>query len=93
MTMQIVYSEIIDGQLILPPQALAILPSNTKLFMVIDSERGILTVRANDPTVAKNEEFLDALAELNEGLSLDEYTAPVPENAWRKHKSDNKEGE
>ncbi len=61
--------------------------------MVTDSERGILTVRATDPTTPKNEEFLDALAELNEGLTLDEYTAAVPESAWRKGKSSNEGSE
>lgn len=89
--MKIAYGEINNGCLILPPEALEILPTDTKLYMVIDPERGIITVRANDPTVPQNEEFLDALAALNEGLTLDEYTAPVPESALRRKKSDDKE--
>lgn len=51
MEMAIVYGEITNGCLILPPEALAILPSDTKLYMVTDPERGIVTIRAKDPTV------------------------------------------
>ena len=81
MEMKIVYGEIVNGCLILPPEVLEILPSNTKLYMVTDPERGIVTIRSKDPTAPQNEEFLDALASLNENLTLDEYTAPIPESA------------
>lgn len=75
--MKIVYGEIVNGQLILPPEALEILPTGTKLYMVLDPERGIVTVRAKDPTAPQNEEFLEALAKLNDNLTLEEYTANV----------------
>lgn len=39
MAMKIVYGEIVDGRLILPPEALEILPAATKLYMVTDPER------------------------------------------------------
>jgi hypothetical protein len=86
--MKIVYGEIVDGRLILPPEALEILPTGTKLYMVTDPERGIVTVRAKDPGAPQNEEFLDALAKLNDNLPLDEYTAPVPESSLRWKKND-----
>lgn len=87
MEMKIVFGEISNGRLILPPEALAILPSDTKLYMVTDPERGIVTIRAKDPTAPQNEEFLEALAALNENLTLEEYIAPVPESALRRKKS------
>lgn len=79
-----VFGEIVDGRLVLPAEALAILPSGTPLAMMIDPERGIVTVRASDPAKLQNEEFLDSLAELNSHMSLDEYVEPVPESQLRR---------
>lgn len=87
------YGEIVDGRLILPAEALAILPAGTPLAMMIDPERGIVTVRTQDPATLQNEEFLDSLAELNSHITLEEYVEPVPESQLRRKKNTDREGE
>ena len=86
MAMKIAYAEIVDGHLILPAEALDVLPSSTRLFTVIDSERGIVSVHAKDPTNLGNQEFLQSLADLNEGLTLEDYTRPVSDSELRGRK-------
>jgi hypothetical protein len=57
-------------------------------LIVTNPERGTVTIGNNAPSAPQNEEFLDALASLNANLTLDEYTAPVPESVLRRKKSD-----
>ena len=61
--MKIVYSEVIDGQLQLPPEALALLPEGVKLCILIDSVKGRITIHAQDPTVLQNQWYFDEMAE------------------------------
>ena len=39
------YAEIVD-RLILPAEALAVLPSGTRLFLVVDAENGTVSIHA-----------------------------------------------
>lgn len=80
------YGEVVDGRLVLPVEALAILPANTPLAMMIAPETGIVTVRARDPAALQNEEFLESLAELNSHMTLEEYVEPAPESQLRREK-------
>ena len=93
MTLKVVYVEIIDGRLILPAEALAVLPSGTPLYMLVDPEKERVTVHARDLRKLPNQEFLESLADLNEGLTLEEYTRPVSESDLRRNKSKSDKGE
>jgi len=88
MAMKSLLAEIVDGHLILPADAVAMLPAGVPLRVITDSERGTVCIFAKDPTVLspQTEEMMDALAELNEGLTLQEYSAPVTDDAIRAHK-------
>jgi hypothetical protein len=48
MTAKVVYAEIVDGRLVLPPEAQAILPSGVPLYMVVDTDKERVTVYAHD---------------------------------------------
>jgi hypothetical protein len=86
MTTNVAYAEIRDGQLVLPADALAILPTDGRLYVLIDSERGTVSIHARDPAalLERNQEFLQSLADLNEGLTLEEYTRPSPDKKLHK---------
>lgn len=86
MAMKTASAEIVDGRLILPAEALAVLPSGIRLFLLVDSERGTVSIHARDPMNPPNQEFLQSLTELNEGLTLDEYTQAVPDSELRRRK-------
>ena len=86
MAMKTAFAEIVDGRLILPAEALAVLPGNTRLFVIADSEKGTVSIYARDPMNRGAQELLDALSELNDGLTLDEYTEPVSDNELRRRK-------
>jgi hypothetical protein len=90
MVMKSLLAKVVDGHLVLPEEALAMLPAGALLRVVTDSERGMVCVFAKDPmTVSpQTEKLMDALAELSEGLTWEEYSAPVSEDALRKHKDD-----
>lgn len=79
MTSTVVYAEIVDGSLVLPPEAQAILPSGIPLYMVVDADRERVTIYASDvrAQLEKNRELLEALADLNSGLTNEEYTRPL----------------
>ena len=87
MVMKSLLAEIVDGRLILPEEALAMLPAGTPLRVYTDSERGTVRIHAKDPEVMPPdfEQFMDLLDELNEGVSLDEYTKPVPESDFSRN--------
>lgn len=88
MVMKSLLAEIVDGRLVLPEDALAMLPAGAPLRVITDSERGTVCIFAKDPMAAtpQTEELMDALAGLSEGLTWDEYSAPVSEDALRKRK-------
>ncbi|MCW7540098.1 hypothetical protein OOT46_19880 [Aquabacterium sp. A7-Y] len=86
MVLKTAFAEIVDGRVILPAEALAVLPSGARLFVLVDSEKATVTIHARDPMNPPNQEFLQSLAELNEGLTLDEYTKPVPESELHRRK-------
>jgi hypothetical protein len=88
MVMKSLLAEIVDGRLILPAEAIAMLPAGVPLRVITDSERGTVCVFAEDPSALspQTEELMDALAALSEGLSLDEYSAPVTEEVIREQK-------
>lgn len=94
MTAKIVYGEIVDGRLVLPPEAQAILPSGIPLYMVVDSDKERVTVYANDvrKRLDENRELLDALAELNSGLTNEQYTKPLTDAELRRPKNGDGEG-
>lgn len=81
-------AEMVNGRLVLPEEAVAILPAGVPLRVITDSERGTVCVFAKDPEVLspQTEELMNALAELNEGLTLEEYSAPVTEEVVRERK-------
>lgn len=94
MSMKSLLAEIVDGRLVLPPEAMAMLPSGTPLRVITDSARGTVCVFAKDPMALspQTEELMDALAELSDGLSLEEYSAPVSEEVLREIKRKRKDG-
>jgi hypothetical protein len=63
-----------------------VLPSGTRLFVLVDPEQATVSIHARDPADQTNQEFLQSLADLNEGLTLDEYTQPVPDSELRRRK-------
>ena len=95
MTMTTAYAEIKDGQLSLPAEALAVLPTGVRLFLLIDPERATVSIHARDPDamLERNQEFLQSLADLNEGLTLEEYTRPAPDKKETKRRRDEEGGE
>lgn len=90
MVMKSFLGEIVDGRLVLPADAIAILPAGIPLRVIADSERGLVSVFAKDPSALsrQTEELMDALAGLSEGLRLEEYSAPVTEEDIRERKRD-----
>ncbi len=86
MTIKISYMKISDGKLIFPDEFLRFFPQNIDLYAALDEEKQRVTIYANDPSKPKIDEFLDALAELSEGLSSDEYAAPVPDHLLARKK-------
>lgn len=94
MSMKSLLAEIVDGRLVLPPEAMAMLPSGTPLRVITDSERGTVCIFAKDPMAVspQTEELMDALAELSEGLTPEEYSAPVSEEVLIAIKRQRKDG-
>ena len=88
MVMKSLLAQIVDGRLILPDEALAMLPVGVPLRVITDSERGTVCIFAKDPMAVspQTDELMDALAGLSEGLTWDEYSAPVSEDDLRKRK-------
>ncbi len=85
MVMKSLLAERVDGRLVLPADAVAMLPAGVPLRVIIDTERETVCIFAKDPTLLspQTEELMDALAELNEGLTLEAYSAPVAEEDIR----------
>ncbi len=87
--MKIVYSEIINGQLQLPAEALAVLPEGVKLCLLIDSAKGRVTVHAQDPTVLQNQSYFDEMAEEMADVDWrDYYDAQPPYDPSTKKKNE-----
>ena len=86
MVIKIAYLKVVAGKVELPEDFLKILPQGIDLYAALDEEKQRLTIYANDPSKPRLTELLDALDELNEGLSSDEYAAPVPEHELRRRK-------
>ncbi|MBI3229797.1 MAG: hypothetical protein HYZ45_06355 [Burkholderiales bacterium] len=72
----------------LPPEAMAILGGESKVWLLLDSDKHTITISAIAPEIQENNAILDQLAELNEGLTLEEYAAPVPESFLKSMGSD-----
>ncbi len=87
MSIKVAYVKISDGKINLPEEILKIFPQEKDLYLAVDEEKQRMTIYANDPSAPPIAEFLDALADLNEGLSSDEYANPVPEAELRRKKS------
>ncbi|HEX7686108.1 MAG TPA: hypothetical protein VF453_00315 [Burkholderiaceae bacterium] len=94
MVMKSLLAELVDGRLILPEEALAVLPAGAPLRVYVDTERGTVRIHAKDPEAMPPdfEQFMDLLDELNEGVTLEEYTKPVPDSELRSGKPKNDEG-
>ncbi len=77
MVMKSLLAEVVDGRLVLPDEALEMLPVGMQLRVVTDSEKGTVCVYAKDPTVLSPDtlRFMDALAELSEDSTNEEYFA------------------
>ena len=88
MSMKSLLAEIVDGRLVLPAEAIAMLPAGAPLRVITDSVRGTVCIFAKDPMAlsAQTEELMDALADFGEGLTADEYSAPVSEEMLRELK-------
>jgi hypothetical protein len=94
MVMKSSLAEIVDGRLVLPDDALALLPAGTQLRVIIDTERRTVCVHAKDPMAPlspDSEAFLDALGELSADSTDEEYFAPVTEETLREIKRKRKE--
>lgn len=91
MAIKIAYVKISSGKIELPEEFLKIFPQETDLYVALDEEKQRLTIYAQDPSKPRISEFLDALEELNEGLSSDEYAEPVPEHELRRRKTNSGE--
>jgi hypothetical protein len=79
MVMKSLLAEWVDGQLVLPAEALELLQTAAPVRVVTDSERGTVTLFRTDPMRLKTqtEGVMDALAELHQGLKLDQHAPPV----------------
>jgi hypothetical protein len=93
MAIKTAYATIFDGYLKFPDNFLPLLPQNCDLFAAFDEEKQRVTIYFNDPSKPEISKLLDALEDLNEGLSSDEYAAPVPEHLLRRTKADRGENE
>ncbi|MBW8757341.1 MAG: hypothetical protein JF586_07005 [Burkholderiales bacterium] len=84
-------AEIVDGRLVLPEGALALLPAGMPLRVITDTERKTVCVYAKDPMTPLSPDsaaFLDALGELSADSTDDKYFAPVTEEAsWRSRRT------
>jgi hypothetical protein len=60
--LKIVYAKMVNGCLTLPAEALAVLPVGVKLCLLVDAEKGRVTVHAQDPTVLQNRQYFDEMA-------------------------------
>ncbi len=87
MAIKTAYLKISAGKVELPDDFLKNFPQETELYATLDEEKQRLTIYANDPSKPRIAEFVDALEALNEGLSADEYAAPVPEHELRGRKT------
>ena len=94
MNTKVVYAEVVDGRLVLPPEAQALLPSGVPLYMVLDFDKERITVYATDLRKLPHqcEELFEALADLNVGLTNEEYTRPLSETPLRRPQRDDDEG-
>jgi DNA-binding transcriptional regulator/RsmH inhibitor MraZ len=68
-----------QGRLLLPTEARAWFGGARELYLCRGAENGTATLHVRDPR-AENERILDELAEINRGLSDEDYFAPVPEH-------------
>ena len=64
--------------LTLPADVVAALGSQPDIYVVVDEQKQLIMLSARHPDVLHNESILDQLAQLNEGMSQEEYAAPVP---------------
>ncbi len=93
MAMKRVYGRIEGDRLILPPEALEILPKEGEIYMITDSERGSVTAFAEDLGKIGDPTLYESLAALNEGLSEEDYLRPIPAEQLRRRKKNDTEGE
>ena len=87
MAIKTAYATISDGCLKFPDNFLPVAPPNCELFAAFDEEKQRVTIYFNDPSKLDISGLLDVLEDLNEGLSSDEYAAPVPEHLLRRTKT------
>jgi hypothetical protein len=71
------YSEILGGNMAMPPEVLEILPQGKKLYIYTDSERGTVAICAKDPANLPNKWYFDAMAEMHAEENWDAYSEPV----------------
>jgi len=86
MVMKSLLAEIVDGRLVLPDDALALLPTGTRVRVITDSERRTVCIHGKDPMAPlspQTQALLDALGELSAGSSEEDYFAPVTEETLR----------
>ncbi len=88
MTIQDAYSQIIDNKIIMPAEALAVLPQGVRLYMMVDTERGRVTIYAKDPSILPNTALLAELAELSNDQDWETYYRPVPEQLLRRPRAE-----
>ena len=71
MVMKNLLAEVVDGRLILPEEALVMLPAGIQLRVITDSERGTVCIYAKDSPVLSPQyrDMVEALDELNEALT------------------------
>ncbi len=84
MTISTAYSVIQSGQLQMPAAALEMLPHDTPLFLFIDSEKGVVTIYAKDPTDLPNKEIREEYAALFADVDWRTHTEPPPPESLRR---------
>lgn len=62
----------------LPTEVVEALGQVVEATLVVDAEKRTVMLTAMDPDIVENQAILDEMAKLNEGMSVEEYGAPVP---------------
>ncbi len=91
MTMKRCYATSTDGIMKLPDEVLEILPQGIQIHMYTDSEKGIVTMFAENPADLPTKWFFEGMAELMADENADEYFKPVPAELMRRPRK--KDGE
>lgn len=85
MVMKKLVAEFVEGRLVLPNEALALLPRDALLRVIVDSDARTICIHAEPPPGAEieNSEVMDAYWAASEAMRTEGYGEPVNEEALR----------